>query len=189
MTQRAQPETNPRNVHPLLLTDPRNPRLSADTPPPYPCHQVPVSVRTLPGQGINLMAEVFNETSTSHYYTYSVRWLLHSCIHFVHSFIHSSIQGPFAVSLTSACPPRRAPTPTQGSLTTPPCTQGLYWHVMLEPIPISQAQVRAPVRAPAFERAYRVSRPANKWRLAERPCVRRAARRGARGRYLASAEA
>lgn len=37
-----------------------------------------------------------------------------------------------------------APSPSaQGSLTTPPCTQGLFWHVMLEPLYVSQAQLTA----------------------------------------------
>jgi carbonic anhydrase len=56
-----------------------------------------------------------------------------------------------SINATSLLPTKKSYFSYTGSLTTPPCSEGVKWHVMLEPMPISEEQIEA------FQKLYQVN--------------------------------
>ncbi len=53
------------------------------------------------------------------------------------------------IDIDSLVPEKRDHVKYSGSLTTPPCTEGILWHVMTQSVPITQKQVRATAATPS----------------------------------------
>jgi carbonic anhydrase len=70
-----------------------------------------------------------------------------------------------AVDLASLLPPGAGHYLYMGSLTTPPCTEGVLWAVMKEPVPISDDQLA--IFARLYPRNSRPIQPPNGRRILE----------------------
>jgi carbonic anhydrase len=54
-----------------------------------------------------------------------------------------TVEGPEAFDATSLLPEYRGTIRYLGSLTTPPCTEGVHWNVLVAPIQLSTEQIKA----------------------------------------------
>jgi carbonic anhydrase len=54
-----------------------------------------------------------------------------------------TVDGPAAFDATTLLPDHRGTIRYQGSLTTPPCTEGVQWNVLVAPIQLSTEQIKA----------------------------------------------
>ena len=67
---------------------------------------------------------------------------------------------PEAVDAAALLPAPRTAWRYRGSLTTPPCTEGVSWIVMTEPVPLSAAQIAA--FGAIYPRNFRPVQPLNR---------------------------